>query len=302
MFQTILIPLDGSWFAESVLPLASGLAKRAGAQTNLVLVHQPVPVLAGFSGPDFSGPEGEREWRSRELFYLATTAAHCSAAHRMPVAYHELDGNPGPAICEEAGRIDADLIVMATHGRGSLRRFWLGGVADYVVRHSAIPVLLVHPDLSGPPPGARPVRSILVALDQSRDSEAILEPVITLARTTGAGVTLVHVCDGAGGAPDTGLPDPHLLVFARVEARNRLERIADRLRGLGLRAGAKVLSGGGVAGSLLDLLEEGDFDLMALTTQGRGGMHRVLMGSVADKVIRGAGKPVLVLRPPPRTG
>jgi nucleotide-binding universal stress UspA family protein len=304
MLRTVLVPLDGSWFAESTLATAGRIVTHSGAKLHLVLVHQPVPALAEVEESGPSGPEGELEWRARERFYLATTAAHCSAMHRVTVGYREMDGSAGPAICEEAGRIGADLVIMATHGRGGLRRFWLGGVADYVVRHSAIPVLLVHPDQVAPPAEARLPRSILVALDQSKETEAILDPVVALARATGAWVTLAHVCEASVAAQELGVPGQPLreapaLAFARVTARERLERIAARLRGLGLKAAIRILPGGGVAGALLDLLEGGEFDLIALTTHGRGGMQRLLMGSVADKVIRGAGKPVLVLRPPP---
>jgi nucleotide-binding universal stress UspA family protein len=91
---------------------------------------------------------------------------------------------------------------------------------------------------------SRPVRGIVVALDLSQDAEAILEPVIALAGMTGAGLTLVHVAElifeiGRPAMPGPILADTELLEASRIEAQDRLERIAARLRKPGLKVAAK---------------------------------------------------------------
>jgi nucleotide-binding universal stress UspA family protein len=303
MFRTVLVPLDGSWFAESALPTAARFAKDAGAKLSLVLVHEPAPALIGMGDVVLPSRDLDFEWRSRQQSYLAATAADASTAWGVSAGFLEIDGNAGPSICEAASRISADLVVMATHGRGALRRLWLGSVADYVVRHLTVPVLLVHPDREAGLRGAPSSRGILVALDLSKDAEAILDPVVTWARTTGAALTLVHVVElvfenGHPGVPGPILPDARLQEVSRATAQERLDRIAARLRRLGVMVATKVIIGAAAAGGLLDLLREDEFDLIAMTTHGHGGMQRLLLGSVADKVIRGTTKPVLVLRPP----
>jgi nucleotide-binding universal stress UspA family protein len=203
-----------------------------------------------------------------------------------PVEYREAEGPAGPAVCEEATRLDADLVVMTTHGRGGAGRLWHGSVADYVVRHLTVPVLLVHPDHAKTRSADSAFRGILVALDLSEDSEAILEPVEELARITHAPVTLIHV-----------VMEPVLEVWKDPEAPRRLDRIAERLRERGVVVFTRVTSGIDAALTLRDALRESRFDLLAMTTHGAGGLRRLWMGSVADKVVRSASKPVLILRP-----
>jgi nucleotide-binding universal stress UspA family protein len=204
-------------------------------------------------------------------------------------------------LCEEAERIDADLVIMATHGRGAMGRLWLGSVADYMVRHLATPVLLVHPDRHQPPSNPS-LHSVLVSLDLSKDSETILEPVTRLAQLVQGHVTLVHVIEPVLGTVALGMPfaapiPVELFEEQRTTAQRKLDRVADRLRERGLSVSARLIDAANAAVGLLELLEDGRYDLIAMTTHGRGGVRRLLLGSVADKVIRGAAKPVLVVRP-----
>ncbi len=304
MFHTMLVPLDGSRFAEAALPLASQLARSAKAKLQLVHVHEPMAAVIGPGDMVLPPPYLDEELQAREESYLAEIAADLRPACTVPVGLREIAGAAGPEICEEAARIDADLLIMATHGRGALRRLWLGSVADYVVRHLGVPILLVHPDRAGQAPSVPAARGILVALDFSQDAETILEPVTAFAQLTQAHVTLIHTMGtfqemGAPALPFPMPQDPALLESYRVQAQRKLDEVADRLRARGLSVATRITAGVSTAGTLLDALEEARFDLIAMTTHGAGGMRRLLLGSVADKVIRGAVKPVLVLRPSP---
>ncbi len=298
-YRNILIPLDGSHFAEEAIPYARYLAHSAGARLHLVMVHEPVPALVGMGE---TPPLFELDERSRdeEKNYLATVSG--GLLHQgLPAEFRELEGAPGPALCEEAERVEADLVVMATHGRGAMGRLWLGSVADYLVRHLSVPVLLVHPDRLESPQEPR-LHSLLVSLDLSRESETILEPVIQLAQLTGGHVTLVHVIEPIIGAVTMGLPfaaplPVELFEEQRTTAQRKLDRVADLLRARGLSVSARLIDRANAAVGLLELLENRQYDVIAMTTHGRGGVRRLLLGSVADKVIRGAAKPVLVIRP-----
>ena len=286
MFRTILVPLDGTRFAEAALPIATRLARGESSHVHLVLAHQLVPALVGMG--EFALPltNIDEDQRSEEISYLASTGMDLALAGVGPVEYREVDGPAGPAVCEEVTRLDADLVVMTTHGRGGVGRLWHGSVADYVVRHLTVPVLLVHPDHGKTRSADSAFRGILVALDLSEDSEAILEPVVELARITHAPVTLMHV-----------VMEPVLEVWKDPEAPRRLDRIADRLRERDVVVSTRVATGIDAALTLRDALRESRFDLMAMTTHGAGGLRRLWMGSVADKVVRSASKPVLILRP-----
>jgi nucleotide-binding universal stress UspA family protein len=295
MFRSILVPLDGSRFSEAALPVAADLARKAHAAMRLVMVHEPIRAMV----PAWSEKEDPEE-RAHELEYLAGLAAGVDL-HGTAPSYEVIVGDARTALMETAEQTSADLIVMATHGRGVFSRFWLGSVADHVVHRATVPVMLIRPfNGVGQPATGCSGRTVLVAVDLSNASEAILKPVKALARLDHGQLTLVHVVQPAGpmlSYPGPAYGDPARLESQRVQAQEYLDGLAARLRTEGLSVATRVLVGAGIATQLLELLQKGPFDLVALTTSGAGGLQRALLGSVADKVIRGAEKPVLVVRP-----
>jgi nucleotide-binding universal stress UspA family protein len=280
MIRTLMLPLDGSRLGELARPIAVRLAERAKARLHIVMVHQPVAAVAGMGElPESFG-----------------------AIDDESIHLHHIDGLAGPALCDEAIGVGADLIVMATHGRGALGRLWLGSVADYVVRHAGLPVLLVHASQRRGPPRNLPMCGILVALDLSKQAEAVLQPAVALARVEQAHLTLLHVVepfDSTTGprSPNPVLQAPEVTRSRCGEAQRYLDRIADHLREEGLSVSSRVVVGGNAAAALLAALDTIKYDVIAITTRGTGGLERVLVGGVADTVIRAASKPVLVLGP-----
>ena len=146
---------------------------------------------------------------------------------------------------------------------------------------------------------------IVVPLDESLRGETILPHVEALARKFEARVTLLHVTpllpimaatagDGATMAGTSVDPTPVLEAEAR-SAAEYLAPVAEELRGRGLKADWKVLEGG-AADSILTFARESGGDLIAMTTRGRAGLERALLGSVADSVVRHSPCPVLVVR------
>lgn len=300
MIGTILVPLDGSHFAEEALPFARWLAGRAGASLNLVLAHQPAGAFVGM-GELVAPPVGlDEDLRHRQEVYLSETAEALGHPGGAPVTVALAEGPPGEAICEEAARIGADLIVMATHGRGALGRLWLGSVADHVVNNISRPAIFLHPGRKNGS-AAHQIRSILVPLDFSAEAEAVLDTVRDLARLLHAQVTLQHVVEPhvTGQLLDpsmVSLTDDVLFEVQIADAERRLQDQALKFRHDGISTSTRVITAASAAAGILDSLEE-SFDLVAMTTHGRRGVRRLVLGSVADKVLRAAAKPVLMFRP-----
>ena len=186
MFRTVLVPLDGSPFAEQALPWALCLARRAGAALDLVRGHvlyaltQPAAAWAPFD------PVAEAECKQEECAYLNAVARRLTAVAPVAVRRTLVDGYETEGILRRVQDDRADLVVMATHGRGPLGRFFLGSVADVLVRETSVPVLLVRPRGVAPDLRAVPaVANVLVPLDGSPLAERALGPAADLARPAG---------------------------------------------------------------------------------------------------------------------
>ncbi|NOT09309.1 MAG: universal stress protein, partial [Gemmatimonadales bacterium] len=194
MFDSILVPLDGSRFAEAALPLATGLARSAHGKIRLALVHQPEMVAAG-EGEESLGfgmvPIAES---ASERGYLAEIAASLGT-NGDPRLTEILGGAPGPSLSEGISARHPDLVVLATHGWGPLARLWEEGVSSHLIRELSIPLLLVPPAGRSAMGDNWTCRRILVPLDLSGSSREILGPAQTLARLTQSHLTLVHVVE-----------------------------------------------------------------------------------------------------------
>jgi nucleotide-binding universal stress UspA family protein len=293
--HSVMVPLDGSQFAEAALPLAALVAGRAGAKVRLALVHLPATPPGGdAAGIDVTVQERERG-------YLASTASRLDPAGVVVPELLLLEGQPGPALADELERHPTDLVVMATHGRGAVSRLWLGSVADFLIRHVHVPVLLTRPREGEPVYGTTRLEEVLIPLDTSTTSEQVIEPALAVAGSAGR-LTLLHVVEPVLGVAEPALPfpmpmDPKLIDDLRQMAQERLDRVAGRLRERGVTVVTRVLTGMGAAGMILEEAARGRYDLIAMTTHGEGGLRRLLLGSVADKVIRGTDIPLLTMRP-----
>ena len=141
MFESILVPLDGSSFGEQALPMALKVAGRSNAKLEVVHVHETLSPL--YSQP-LAGIEGgfEKEIRSHRAAYLDGVVKRLKAQSKVPVTPVFLEGSVIQAILDHVSTKKSTLIVMTTHGHGPLARFWLGSVADKVIRGANIPVLV----------------------------------------------------------------------------------------------------------------------------------------------------------------
>lgn len=300
MFHTLLVPLDGSPACEQAVPEAARLAKAASAALHLAHVHSPYssdPIA--IEGMPVIDAELHSLASEHERVYLERIAATV-ADERLRPQIDRLEGPVVPTLTAHAHLIGADLIVLTSHGRSGFTHFWLGSVAEHLIRTALIPMLLLrpHPDRHA----AAPIRRILVPLDGSTLAEQILPVARKLALLNGAELHLLRVVDALivpQGMPYAELYrlDDESLAQQHAEAAAYLERVAAQLRSWGGAVSAEVISAETPALAILDIARSGGADLIAIATHGRGGLARMVMGSVADKLLRGCSLPMLILRP-----
>jgi nucleotide-binding universal stress UspA family protein len=305
MIRSVLVPLDGSDFAEQALPLAATIARACRAKVRLVTVHEPPPPsLAADSARVYAAVD--LELRRGERAYLAEQAKRLRAEGLTAVTF-VLEDPVAEAIAEHARTTGVGLVVMTTHGRGLLSRFWVGSVADELIRTLAVPVLLVRPREGAQLPLPAPNERILVPLDGSPLGEAAIAPAAELAEPIGMTMALVHVIQPQAAVGDKPMfvpfaPGDEIVESEREAGERYLAGVAEALRARGLRVETAVIVHRPVAEVILELARSDDVAMVALSTRGRGGLQRLLLGSVTDKVVRAGERPVLVVRPTGRGG
>jgi nucleotide-binding universal stress UspA family protein len=310
MYKSILVPLDGSTFAEHALPLALALARRSGAALRLVHVLQPLASVYS-EAPLFADTSLEERIKERLRGYLESVAARLRKLTPTKVTTLLAEGEIVATLKDHAAQGPPDLVVMTTHGRGPLGRFWLGSVADELVRVLPAPLLLVRPPETAPEFEVEPpLKNIFIPLDGSKLAEHMLRRAVELGRLTGAAYTLLSVLKPI---PPVSYPTGSASLDTEVKSmldqideiqeelrRDRLtylEGVARPLRDEGLKVATKVVIEERPGVAILHEAAPPAADLVALETHGRRGLSRLILGSVADKVIRAAAVPVLVHRP-----
>ncbi|HUX87958.1 MAG TPA: universal stress protein [Chloroflexota bacterium] len=312
MIKRLLVGLDGSHFAEGALPYAEALARASDALVTLVRV---VPNLSEAPQPPPDDGEPQEREASPRVF-AALLESPREDRNRRHEAEHYLDeiaahlmgnkvrsetalgfGDPAQFIIDEALARAANLIILGTHGRSGLGRWIYGSVADQVMRHAPVPVLLV-PNNSRAWPRTRPPR-ILVPLDGSPVANEAIGSAKELAELLGAEMTLV----GAVPPPiyaytyaDMPQEIPEQLDDEQVDLHRYLEEVANDLRTTGRIVRTEVAFDSPVS-AISDIARQKEIDLIVMSTHGSGGVTRLVIGSVANGVIRRVNVPVLVVRP-----
>ena len=296
------------------MPYVEALARASDAVVTLVrVVPNPSADSAQQPPPDDDEPE-ERE--SSPRVFAALLESPREDRNRRHEAEHYLDliaarlvenkvrsetalgfGDPAQFIIDEAIARNVDLIILGTHGRSGLGRWIYGSVADQVTRHAHVPVLLV-PNNSRAWPRTRSPR-ILVPLDGSPVANEAIASAKELAEVLGAEITLV----GAVPPPIyaytyTDMPQelPEQLDDEQAALHRYLEEVANDLRTTGRIVRTEVAFDAPVS-AISDVAREKEIDVIVMSTHGSGGVTRLVMGSVANGVIRRANVPVVVVRP-----
>ena len=303
--NSILVPIDFSNASNKLLRYASLIAKKFHSTLTLLYVAEPVspPDMANSFPSMFSTKDLIKMWKARLE----------GMAKRNHLEFSNLEvrlGNAFQGIVQAADELEADLIMMASSGRGGFKRALLGTTTERVIRHATCPVLVI-------PKAARAhlrkikLRKLLVPIDFSDCSKLALKYAGPLARQGDGAISLLHVM-----APVIyrGEGDAAIYFYGRsavdyMGIEDQMRRgYASKLRAvakLGVCKGIPVASNvrvGSPAIEILQVARTSKTDLILMSSHGRTGFPHVFLGSVAEKVIRGAHCPVLVVKEAPSRG
>lgn len=270
MFERILVPLDGSATAEAVLPQVGRLLRRHDSEVILLRSANPMPVEAVPTVFE-AALATAREYLLGVQERLAADGIRVRSIARL--------GAAAETILQVAEEEKATLVAMATHGHSGVARLVFGSVAERVLRKSPLPVLVIRP--FGASHARETIENILVPLDGSEASQRVVPRAMEVASLFGARVILLHVL-GANG------PD-------RDTAARQLGEVAHRLRAAGIST-LTLVEEGDPAVVIGDAARRREVDLVAMTTHGRTGLPRLVVGSVTESVVRASHVPVVVVR------
>jgi nucleotide-binding universal stress UspA family protein len=306
MFKRILVPLDGSPLAEIALPYAEELTRHLGSEIILINVRGPS------ENPD----------KPEHRVYLSKMAAvteqnikkspDVTRGEKVKVA-SAIIGSPGlshPAeeIVDYAEKENISLIVMATHGRTGIRRWALGSTANKVARVSKCPVLLIRA-AAGMAKNVH-LDKILVSLDGSRQSEAVLPYIESLASKIKTEINLLNVVEPLyhiypysaepgfyGGSGIVRVPySAEEMKPLKLVAEKYIQGVSDKLKEGGLKAIYKVKTGS-AGEEIIKAEAEIHPEIVVMSTHGHSGFGRWEHGSVTDKVLHSGISPLLLVRP-----
>jgi nucleotide-binding universal stress UspA family protein len=293
VYRSILVPVDGSKLAERAVAVAAPLAEQHGARLVLLHAHAPILAIMAGGGAPVRDPSLDLTQREEVRAYLEKLVKRLRKQTKVVVDGVFRDGPVVPTIVEEARTQGAGLIVMCTHGRGGFQRLWLGSVADGVLRHGSTPVLLIR---GGRQTGKRLVGRpqfgrILVPLDGSDRAERALAVARELAGGAPVHLLLGHLVHPmTAAAAAQAARDPQ-----REIATGYLEPLARATATPTLQVTWETAVDANVPRAILEMAKRHEADLIAIAGQGLGGLQRFVIGSSADKLIRTADAPVLVV-------
>lgn len=290
--KKILVPLDGSHLAESVLPYVAELARCTGAPVEIVIAVSDVAL--------WDATATLVAWEREEELALGYVESQREALESNGVKAKTvvLRGDPAKSIVEASAQDGSELIALSTHGRSGISRWLFGSVAGRVLETTTAPLLIVRPPEKDHPGGE--IRTILVPLDGSKLAESVLPQVEELGKQCGSKIVVMQAVTPLTAYP--GVEAYNLSAMSEVlddmqtKSRGYLAGLAQRLKAKGLEAEALSTTALPTE-AILAAADEVDANLIAIATHGRSGLGRVVLGSVADAVIRRSHRPCLVVHP-----
>ena len=277
MYEKILVPLDGSRVAEVALSSAEDLARRLDSRIVLLSIAESAEA---------------QDYHKQEI-YLSNIAADISKREKeQPELFQGkglnidsvvLVGQPAEEIIRYSNQENISLIIMSTHGHSGIKRWTLGRMTDRVLRATERPLVLVRAGNTGAGNDSKGIlfHKVVISLDGSEESEAVISPIAELAARLQTEVTLLQVVARS------------YRVYADAEAY--LETVLHLLRSKGINANS-VVRMGTAANEIIKLADETKADIVAMSTHGRSGIRQWAIGSVADRVLRRGNSHVLLVR------
>jgi nucleotide-binding universal stress UspA family protein len=296
MFRQILVPLDGSRLAESVLPAVYSLAERLGAQVQLLHLLEKDAPFSVHGQQHLQDPEQAEAYldnvRGKAFVESAEVASH---VHEQEVE------NVAAGIVEHAEEYGTDLVVLCIHGKEVLHRWFSDTIPQQVVSLGTTPALIIRPG-SPMASGELEIRKIAVALDDNPEHGRGLSVAKELARTFSATLELflavpTHTTISGHLAPTARLLPGTMRQMLDIEADSAaryLSKSIEDLRQEGIQAHGQVLRGK-PARLLAMAAERLHADLIVLTTHGKTGLDAFWAGSVAPEVLRRSRIPLLLV-------
>ena len=303
MFKRLLVPIDGSAHSARALPLAAAFAARAGASLQVAVVHDPsayIPFVPGEVAIPVYDQELVALHRTQDQQVLDAAVASL-ATQGVPATGILLDGTIVEALEEHIVRTGIDGVIMTTHGRSGFDRLRMGSVATAFLTRATVPILLVRsPEDAPDAPPALPTGALLCPLDGSPFAEAILPYATAFAGILGLrlhliDVTVPHALPMAPFGAEALLADDSAL---RAEEQGRATYLSRIVATCPTGSTIEAVTDMSVARAILEASKKTGVGAVAMATHGRGGFKRLVLGSVADEVIRHAAVPLLVYRPP----
>ena len=296
MYTRMLIPLDGSKVAEQVLPYARFLAKTLAIPVDLLGVIDPEAFVA------LANPAQGRhidtlvaEAMSRTALYLESAARSFSGGQ---VKCSSGKGKAEDVVIEKAATDKNTLIVMATHGRSGIQRWLLGSVASKVLHGATNHMLLVRANEGGKTDGESALKTVIVPVDGSPLAEQVLPHVVELAKKMKLEVILMraYALPPSVSAEDYGFYSADLLDHLEAEARDYLADKVNEVKQKGVENVTSVVTPGYGAEEIITLARKTPDNFIAMSTHGRSGIQRWVLGSVTERVVQHSGDPVLIIR------
>lgn len=284
MKKRYLVPLDGSGLGEQALPWAELLANTFDCEIELLRCYEPLASV--YMLPEFAMPAPVYNDQSAVQEQLESYLQSQVNTLKPGIAHMTVcEGDPALAILDRSATGEIETVVMSSHGRGGLGKWLLGSVATKVLRGSKIPLLVINANTDVP---RHPkVQKILVPLDGSELAEKALPEAVVLAKAFGASILLYR------SVTLTPIGHPVLDAAVALELENTkdyLEAVRGRYPDVEIQTKAKV------TGPKLGLENEADkCDLVVMSSHGRSGWKRWMIGSVTENLVQATHKPLLII-------
>ncbi len=286
--ERILVPLDGSQLSEKILTHIETLAQRTNAK---IIMLQVVPFFwpSEFKHVREMGDKMDKE-AADYLFVRNARLGEKGIKGEVCVC----KGHVPEAICDFGREKMVDLIAMSTHGRGGIKRWALGSVANKVIQTSSVPLLLYN--IAGEKVTPSHYQNVLIPVDGSLFSENVFPQAKKVVELFHAKVWFLYVINTHLMESFTVLGDNISEKELTENIQNYFSTLKTRLKETKATNYEVVIKKGDPAETICNFAEENEIDLIAMSTHGRGGITRWSLGSVTDKVVRGSTKPVLLIR------